>query len=236
MSATRSPAQQTAARANGARSRGPTTDAGKARSSRNGTRPGLRGGPFALLTGEGREEFAELHAAVTADWGPRDACERRWVMDLVTSLWRQDWLRRLELATLTTATEESPPSDATVRKLTTFARYGARIDKDIGRALQALRVLRNRPGAWVDELRHDTSEPGKSEPSEQDCSHEAPPRTREPEAQEPHEARCANDLAACTREPEPPPTPSASESAPALNRHQRRRLDALARRALSWSA
>jgi hypothetical protein len=77
MPALRSPAQQAAARANGARSRGPTTPAGKAYSARNGTRHGLRGGPFALLPGEDGEEFTALHAAVTADWRPRDAYERR---------------------------------------------------------------------------------------------------------------------------------------------------------------
>ena len=85
MPATRTAAQQAASRANGARSRGPVSEAGKARSARNGTQHGLRGGPFALLPGEDREEFAALHAAVAADWGPRDAYERRWVMELVTS-------------------------------------------------------------------------------------------------------------------------------------------------------
>ena len=76
MANTRSPAQQAASRANGACSHGPVTEAGKARSARNGTKHGLRGGPFALLPGEDRDEFAALHAAVTSDWGPRDAYER----------------------------------------------------------------------------------------------------------------------------------------------------------------
>ena len=87
----------------------PRHAAGKARSARNGTRHGLRGGPFALLPGEDREAFADLHAAVTSDWGPRDAYEQRWVMELVTSMWRQDRLRGLELAVLTAAAAESPP-------------------------------------------------------------------------------------------------------------------------------
>ena len=164
MPAIRSAAQQAASRMNGARSRGPTTEAGKARSARNGTKHGLRGGPVALLPDEDREAFAALHAAVTSDWGPRDAYERsdsgavRWVMELATSMWRQDRLRGLELAVLTAAAAESPPSEATMRKLLTFARYGARIDKDIGRALQALRVLRDGPDAWIDELQDRTFE------------------------------------------------------------------------------
>jgi hypothetical protein len=118
MPATRTQAQQAAACANGARSHGPATAAGKARSARNGgTRHGLRGGPFSLLPGEDREEFTALHAAVTADWCPRDAYERRWVVELVTSMWRQDRLHALELATLDAAAAESAPSEATLKKL-----------------------------------------------------------------------------------------------------------------------
>jgi hypothetical protein len=213
MPATRSAAQQNAARANGARSHGPATDAGKARSARNGTRHGLRGGPFRLLPGEDRDEFAELHAAVTSDWGPRDAYERRWVMELVISMWRQDRLRGLELAVLAAAEQESPPSDATVRKLDTFARYGARIDKDMATALQALRALRKRPDAWLDELRDGTREPGEPDAPTRNLTNELPPCTCEPEP--------ANfNAAACTPEPEPR----------TLNRRERRRLAALARR------
>ena len=121
MPATRSPSQQAASRLNGARSPGPITAAGKARSARNGTRHGLRGGPFTLLPGEDPEEFAALHAAVTADWRPRDAYEHRWVTELVTCMWRQDRLRALELATLAAAAAESPPGEATMKKLLTFA-------------------------------------------------------------------------------------------------------------------
>ena len=82
----RTAAQQAASRANGARSRAPTTDAGKARSARNGTKHGLRGGPFALLPDEDRDELTALHAAITSDWGPRDAYERRWVRALVAAM------------------------------------------------------------------------------------------------------------------------------------------------------
>jgi hypothetical protein len=213
MPASRSPAQQNASRANGATSRGPRTDAGKARSARNGTRHGLRGGPFALLPGEDREQFAALHAAVTSDWGPRDAYERRWVMELVTSMWRQDRLRGLELAVLTAAAAESPPSEATVRKLGTFARYGARIDKDIATALQALRTLRKRPDAWLEELQEDTCEPGGAEALTRRFTSELSSRTLEPEPASANEE-------SCTSEPEPP----------VLNRHQRRRLAALGRK------
>ena len=205
------PAQSAASRANGARSRGPTTEAGKAASARNGTRHGLRGGPFALLPAEDAEAFAELHAAVTCDWGPRDAYERRWVMELVTAYWRQDRLRGLELAALTAAArDEGPPTEATLKRLTTFARYGARIDKDIAKALQALRALRNRPDDWLDEPQKRTFEP---EPASATAD---PPQ--HPPAPSPTADRTPA-IAARTSEPEPP-----------LNRHQRRALAAMQRR------
>ena len=224
MPSSRSPAQQAASRTNGARSHGPTTETGKARSARNGTKHGLRGGSFTLLPGEDRNEFAALHAAVTSDWGPRDAYERRWVMELVTSMWRQDRLRALELATLTTAAAESPPSEATVKKLGTFARYGARIDKDIGRALQALRVLRNRPDVWIDELQNGTSEPNEPGPQAQERTNEWSPCTLEPGPTTAGVEPATLELdpmqeASCTPEPEP-----------RLNRHQRRALAAMQRR------
>ena len=155
-------------------------------------------------------------------------------MELVTSMWRQDRLRALELATLTAAAAETPPSEATVRKLATFTRYGARIDKDIGRALQALRVLRNRPDAWIDELQNGTSEPGIAEPQEQNGTSNLPPRTSEPKLWHPHKEKYASELAARTLEPEPANANvercTSEPEPPILNRHQRRRLAALARK------
>ncbi|MGD9509085.1 MAG: hypothetical protein AB7I59_23735 [Geminicoccaceae bacterium] len=210
MPSTRSPARQAPARANGTRSHGPVTAAG-----------------------EDREAFAELHAAVTCDRDPRDAYERHWVMELVGSLWRQDRLRGLELATLTAAAAESPPAEATVRKLGTYARYGARIERDIGRALQALGVLRKRPDAWIEELQDDTSEPGEAEAPMRKFTNELSPCTFEPESPEPQEVKYTNELAR-TFEPEPVNDDRAARTAepgpPARNRHERRRRAALARR------
>jgi hypothetical protein len=150
-----------------------------------------------------RAAFACLHAAVAADWGPRDTYERRWVVELVACMLRQDRLRTLELATLAAAGQESPPSDAMVRKLDTFARYGARIDMDMAKALQALRNLRGRPDAWIEDVRNDTSEP---------AAMAAPPRTCEPEPM---------PAAIVARTPEPER---------ALNRQQRRALAATRRK------
>jgi hypothetical protein len=231
MPSTPTPAQQAASRANGARSRGPATASGKAAAARNGTRHGLRSGPFALLPGEDADGFAGLHAAVTADWGPRDAYERRWVMELVTSMWRQERLRGLELATLAAAEGERPPTEATLKRLVTFARYGARIDKDIAKALQALRSLRNRPDAWIlDAARDGTSEP------EAGLAGTEPRFPAKPAVAQGDRAVASSRR---TSEPEPPAEPAAAaaaETPPTLNRHQRRRLEALERQARRWAA
>jgi hypothetical protein len=226
MPSTPTPAQQSASRANGARSRGPITEAGKARAARNGTRHGLGGGPFALLPDEDHDELAQLDAAVTADWAPRDAYERRWVWELVAAMWRQDRLRGLELAALAAAAEEQPPTEATMKRPLTFARYGARIDKDMATALRALRVLRDRPDAHIAESQECTFEPEVREP-------QVAMRMPEPEPRVPHaEAR--------TSEPKPQPAPvplePAALSQPTLNRHQRRRLEALERKVLRRAA
>src|SRR3954471_15688873 len=70
------PAQSEASRANGALSRGPVTDAGKARSAANAPAPshGLRGtGPFAFLPGEDPAAFDDLLADLLTTYAPADA-------------------------------------------------------------------------------------------------------------------------------------------------------------------
>ena len=205
----RSPRQQAASRANGAASRGPVSAAGKARAAANGTRHGLRGGPLGLLAGEQADELASLRRVAAADWGPRDAYERHWVEELVAAMWRQRRLRRLEHAALDAAEAEAPPSEATLRRLLTFARYGARIEGDIGRALRALRSLRDRPDDRIVEGRAGTSDP---EPASAAAAAPEPGIAGE-----------------CTFEPGADPQETAMPAPLPLNRHQRRRLEALRR-------
>ena len=244
-----SPAQQAASRANGARSRGPATDAGKARAARNGTRHGLRGGAVRLLPGEDADEFAQLHAAVAADWRPRDAYERRWVRELVAAMWRQERLRGLELAALAAA-EQEQPAHRGHREAAAHLRPLRRPDRQgHDQALRALRVLRDRPDAAIAEAQEGTSEPDERATQTRNCTNELSTRTSEPEPELANE-NFTNEFAARTSEPEPaPPEPRrhparahvrtrapslatrpASPPAP-LNRHERRRLKALERRA-----
>ena len=121
-------------------------------------------------------------------------------MELVTAYWRQDRLRGLELAALTAAADERPPTEATLKRLTTFARYGARIDKDIAKALQALRALRNRPDDWLDAPQECTPEP---EPAT--ATADPPPPT--PQRRRPPSTRHRRAHVRTRARAQPPPAP-----------------------------
>jgi hypothetical protein len=149
------------------------------------------------------------------------------VRELVTAMWRQDRLHALELSALTAATAESPPAEATIRKLLTFARYGARIDKDIGRALQTLRVLRDRSDARIDRVQDGTSEPDRAEPHARNFTNELPPpRTSEPTPPAAPGQPAAPRLKLPARNEA---RGSTTEPTPRLNRQQGRALAAMER-------
>ena len=166
--------------------------------------------------------------------------------ELVAALWRQERLRGLELATLAAAEQESPPTEATVKRLLTFARYGARIDKDMTMALRALRVLRDRPDASPKpDARPNPERATEREIAQTNCprAHPNPSPSRQ---RKPHErirrahVRTRAGAARATQrhppartfEPERPALAARPASPPApLNRHERRRLKALERRA-----
>ena len=109
--------------------------------------------------------------------------------------------------------QEQPPSEASLKRLLTFARYGARIDKELAQALRALRALKTR--ATPSRAEAPRARPNPSPP---------PPRPGPPPATSPR-----------TPEPEPPAlhpaTPPAAAATAPLNRHERRRIEALARQA-----
>ena len=167
--------------------------------------------------GEDAQELGLLRQAVAADWRPRDAYERHWAAELVAAMWRQQRLRRLEFAALEAASHENPPTEASLKRLLGFARYGARIDKELAQALRALRVLKGRAEADLAESATCTREP------------------------EPKPASVPSP-AARTLEPEPwrevaTRRPTSAPVAPrATNRHERRRQEALERKALRHAA
>ncbi|MFZ1425831.1 MAG: hypothetical protein WAS21_03565, partial [Geminicoccaceae bacterium] len=91
-----SPTQSEASRHNGARSVGPVTEAGKARSALNSVRHGLSGRTFFLLPDEDPEEFQAHEATWLAAWRPCDFAERDAALIAVRALWREIRADRLE--------------------------------------------------------------------------------------------------------------------------------------------
>ena len=98
MPASPSLAQSEASRLNGARSAGPVTAAGKARSALNGVRHGLSGRTFFLLPDEDPAEFPTHEATWLAAWRPRDLAEHDAALVAVRALWREIRADRLEAA------------------------------------------------------------------------------------------------------------------------------------------
>jgi hypothetical protein len=83
-----SAARAEVSRRNGAKSRGPKTPEGKARSARNALKHGLRAEKFVLLHDEDAGEFQEMAEALTADLAPVGALQAVLARRLVVAAWR----------------------------------------------------------------------------------------------------------------------------------------------------
>ena len=227
MPAAPSPAQSDASRQNGARSTGPLTAAGKARSSLNGVRHGLCGRTFFLLPDEDPAEFREHEATWLAAWSPRDLHEQDAAAAVIRAMWREIRADRLEAQVLTDLfaageiadeAEREAAKAAAFRALGTLLRYRSRVERERRSAIEALDSLRQRQPA--------RSAPRPSEPDEpaRPLAAAAPPRTG-----------ATSPTPAATAHPKPAAAPAAvrsePERAPSLNRHQRRALAAMGRRA-----
>ena len=90
---TRTEAQQAASRTNGALGHGPTTEAGKQRSSQNARRHDFFT-KIDLLPNEDQEEFYMLLHAFTQDHNPQNATERFYVHEMADAAFRLGRVRR----------------------------------------------------------------------------------------------------------------------------------------------
>lgn len=140
MRATRTTLQIEASRRNGARSRGPRTAGGKARSAKNATRHGLTSRTAVLVREEERAAHAALRADLSARWRPRGALEEHWLQSLLDALWRLSRLDLLEARALEALLEGGEGGG--LPSLATLCRYRARIARDIREAEGRLRELR----------------------------------------------------------------------------------------------
>jgi hypothetical protein len=71
------------------RKRGPKTPEGKAHSSRNALKHGLRARTFGILPEEDQTEWAEYLQDLRAGYGPVDAAEEKLVAALAAAMWHE---------------------------------------------------------------------------------------------------------------------------------------------------
>lgn len=96
----RTPAQIEASRRNGARSNGPKTGEGKARSSRNAIKHGLSSNKIIVLAGESEAAWEEYQTHFIAKFQPRDFVEERLVIQMAVNQWRLERVWSLQTATV----------------------------------------------------------------------------------------------------------------------------------------
>jgi hypothetical protein len=89
-----------ASRQNGARSRGPSTAAGKARSARNSLRHGLRARKAVLLDDEDATEFRAFARALRNELAPEGRLQADLVSRIVMAAWRARRADKLEAGVL----------------------------------------------------------------------------------------------------------------------------------------
>ncbi len=142
-------------RANGAKSRGPKTAAGKFRSARNNLRHGLLA-KVILLKDENLQVVTDLFADFDRDLAPRNEVERALVENMAIGRWRLLRLWAIERANLQNEMEKLDPAthDPATRAALAFRalgdqsrsldllnRYEARFERQFARSLSLLLKL-----------------------------------------------------------------------------------------------
>jgi hypothetical protein len=149
-------ARALASRRNGARSRGPRTAAGLARSSGNALKHGLRARRHVLLADEDAAEYRAFQAAAREELAPEGALQSELAARIVTTAWRARRADRLEAALLgrylgAAALQAGDPQEALgiglvrdgngPRALETLVRYRGSVLAELFRTLAALKLL-----------------------------------------------------------------------------------------------
>jgi hypothetical protein len=157
MPAIRTAAQIEASRRNGARSRGPITEEGKARASRNAIRHGLTATHHLVLEDEVPGDLDQLIATVTAETGATSEIEARLARRLAIAFWKGERAERIETALFDAAPTRRPPQRGfeweeadplttfDVRRFNAIRSCQAQQGREIARCLAELRRLRNDP-------------------------------------------------------------------------------------------
>jgi hypothetical protein len=135
--ATLSPRKLSANRENAQHSTGPTSEKGKAISSRNNFRHGFTGA-FCLLPSESQEEFHQLAADLAEEHQPVTVTESILVNDMA----RHYWLHQRALRMQEDCFSYDLTAPDTQKQLDLFIRYGVTHERAFARCLAALLKLR----------------------------------------------------------------------------------------------
>jgi hypothetical protein len=147
-----SDARAAASRRNGARSRGPKTAAGKARSAHNALKHGLCARKLLVLPEEDPAAFRALEAALLAELAPKGALQAVLARQAVSAAWRLARAERLEVEMFAERripiVPDNSPGLAMIRdgnssrSFETLLRYRAAAMAEFTRCLRALEALR----------------------------------------------------------------------------------------------
>jgi hypothetical protein len=148
-----SQARAEASRRNGAKSRGPRTSDGKARSSKNALKHGLRAQKHVVLPQEDAAEFAALERALLAELAPVGALQIVLAQRFAAAAWRLARADRMEAEVLEVRSYEGAnPGVALIRdgngtrSIETLLRYRSAAMAEFMRALRMLKALQAENG------------------------------------------------------------------------------------------
>jgi hypothetical protein len=154
MSISLSPARAAASRKNGAKSGGPKSAEGKARSAQNALKHGLCAEEFVVLHDEDEQAFATLETSILEELAPQGALQRFLAGRIVRAAWRLERAERIEIELL----EERMDRDGDLalalirdgngtRSIDTLMRYRGSAQAEFYKALRTLKALQAEPAA-----------------------------------------------------------------------------------------
>ena len=209
---------------------GPRTEQGKARSSQNATKHGLRSNKMFVLQNENPEAWQTMLDACVEEFQPISAFERKLVEEIAFAKWRLRRAWTVETALWDNEMEEQCEAfaqkyevpDEGMRQALAFkslaengkalsliGRYESRLKRDYRNAIKALEDLRQNRGRQVSETVNDNGG-GKQEP-EQEVPNELPKPDATPEYVVPSSRRANNSSPVANMPNEPSGLPAPDE-------------------------
>jgi hypothetical protein len=202
-----SAARAEASRRNGAKSRGPKSPEGKARSARNALKHGLRAEKFVLLHDEDAAAFEAMAEALADDLAPVGALQALLARRLVAAAWRLERADRIERELLALRAERDERGFGRLglalvrdgngsRSFDTLLRYRGSAMAELWRALRALKALQAEAADEMREVHEDApalpAPPRDEQPTEPEARTNPGETAPAPPADEP-QAACSED-------------------------------------------